>query len=96
MSRGSLIVFAGGVVAGAAIAFAVVPQIAIAQGSTGTAGLYQIQATTSLPQPGTSTIWRLNTATGALDFCTYNNVTVAGPNHVSCEGNTSPGQTHGG
>jgi len=87
MSRGSLIVFAGGVVAGAALAFAVVPQVATAQGAAGTTGLYQIQATTSLPQPGTSTIWRLNTATGALDFCTYSNVTVAGPDHVTCQGN---------
>ena len=88
MSRVSLIVFAGGVVMGAAVAFAVVPQVATAQGAAGTIGLYQIQmANGGIPQPGTSNIWRLNTATGALEFCTYSNVTVAGPNHVTCEGN---------
>jgi hypothetical protein len=31
-----------------------------------------------VPERGTSAIWRVNTATGALDFCTFSNITAPG------------------
>jgi hypothetical protein len=88
MARELLIGLGCGLVAGVLLAFAALPRIATAQGTSGTPGLYQIQLADGLPQPGTSTIWRVNTATGALEFCTFSNVMVAGANHVTCQGNS--------
>ena len=89
MSRGLVLIGLGcGLAAGILIAFAAFPQKATAQATT-TPGLYQIQGFGSF-QPGTSSIWRLNTATGSLDLCTFTNVTVSGGNHVSCQGNSTP------
>ena len=76
----------GLVIGGAAIAISA-PHFAIAEGANGAPGLYQIQGAGS-PQPGVSSIWRVNTATGALDLCTYANVALAGATHISCQGNT--------
>lgn len=90
MSRGLLIGLGCGFMAGAVLAFAAIPRIAVAQGPTATTGLYQIQIATGAPEPGTSTIWRVNTATGALEFCSYVNVTLPGAQHVVCRGNSSP------
>jgi hypothetical protein len=89
-SRGLLIGLGCGLVAGVMVGFAASPHKATAEGAPATPGLYQIQIATGSPQPGTSPIWRVNTATGALDFCTFTNVTVSGGSHVSCQGNTNP------
>ena len=87
MSRELVIGIASGLIAGAWLSLAASPQSAIAQGSAGTPGLYQIQVGGgSTPQAGTSTIWRVNTATGALDFCTFTNVNLSGGSRVSCQG----------
>ena len=88
MAREFLIGLGCGLVAGVLVAFAALPRIATAEGTSGTPGLYQIQVAAGLPQPGTPTIWRVNTATGALEFCTFGNVTLAGTNHVTCQGNS--------
>jgi hypothetical protein len=90
MSRELLIGLGGGLAAGVFLGFAALPQLATAQGTTGPTGLYQIQIATGLPQPGTSTIWRMNTATGALEFCTFTNVITSGANHITCQGNSNP------
>ena len=87
MPRQLLIGLGCGLMTGVLLAFAALPRIAIAQA---TAGLYQIQIATGLQQQGTSAIWRLNTATGALEFCTFSNVTLSGASHISCQGNSSP------
>jgi hypothetical protein len=58
-----------------------------AEGTATTPGLYQIQPAGALGQPGTSAVWRLNTNTGALDFCTYSGVTTAGSAHITCQAN---------
>jgi hypothetical protein len=60
---------------------------ASAEGPASATGQYQIQIATGVPERGTSTIWRLNTATGALDFCTFTNITAPGAGHISCQGN---------
>jgi len=88
MSKGYLLGTGCGLVIGVLFGFAVLPRLAIAQGTPGTIGLYQIQVATGLVQPGTSTIWRLNTATGSLDYCSFTNVTVSAGSHVSCQGNS--------
>jgi hypothetical protein len=49
--------------------------------------VYQIQPAVGLGLTGTSAVWRLNTANGALDFCTFENVSAAGANHIACRGN---------
>jgi hypothetical protein len=67
-----------GLIAGVWLSLATSPTTAIAQSSTGTPGLYQIQVATGMAQAGTSPIWRVNTATGALDFCTFTNVNLSG------------------
>jgi predicted ABC-type sugar transport system permease subunit len=90
MQRGFLIGLGCGLIPGLLLAFAEFSPIASAQGPAGTTGLYQIQTATGLAQPGNSAIWRLNTATGALDFCTFTNLIVAGANHVTCQGNATP------
>jgi hypothetical protein len=87
MSRELLIGIGCGLIAGAWLSFAALPGIATAQQTAGTAGLYQIQVAAGLAQPGTSAIWRVNTATGALDFCTFTNVTMSGATHITCQGN---------
>src|SRR5947207_6107782 len=75
MSRELVIGVACGLIAGAWLSLATSPTTAIAQSSAGTTGLYQIQIASGMAQAGTSPIWRVNTATGALDFCTFTNVT---------------------
>jgi hypothetical protein len=55
---------------------------------TATPGLYQIQATVGAGQPGTSAVWRLNTSTGAVDYCTFTGVVTGGAAHITCQ--TSP------
>ena len=90
MSRELLIGLGGGLAAGVLLGFAALPQVATAQGPTGTIGLYQIQIASGAPQPGTSTIWRVNTATGALEFCAFTNVTVSGASHITCQGSSGP------
>ena len=91
MSRELVIGIACGLIAGAWLSFATSPQTAIAQGSAGTPGLYQIQVGGgSTPQAGTSTIWRVNTATGALDFCTFTNVNLSGGSRGNCQGSSGP------
>jgi hypothetical protein len=90
MPRQLLIGLGCGLMTGVLLAFAALPRIAIAQACPSIAGLYQIQIATGLQQQGTSAIWRLNTATGALEFCTFSNVTLSGASHISCQGNSSP------
>jgi hypothetical protein len=87
MSRPYLLGIGCGLMIGLVIGVLVLPGFAVAQGAPGTIGLYQIQIANGLPQSGTSNIWRVNTATGALDFCTFVNVTVSGGSHVACQGN---------
>ena len=77
----------GGLVFGLSFALALLPHIASAQAPSGVAGTYQLQIATGLQQPGSSNVWRLNTATGTLDFCTFTNVTVSGGTHITCQGN---------
>ena len=91
MSRQWLIGLGCGLMTGILFAFAALPRIATAEATTTpTAGLYQIQIASGLQQQGTSSIWRLNTASGALEFCTFSNVALSGANHISCQGNPSP------
>jgi len=66
------------------------PHLATAQGTAGAPVVYQIQPAIGFGLPGTSAVWRLNTTTGALDFCTFENVSAAGPNHIACRGNPVP------
>ena len=87
MSRQWLIGLGCGLMTGIFVAFAALPRIATA---APTAGLYQIQVASGLQQQGMSSIWRLNTASGALEFCTFSNVALSGTNHISCQGNPSP------
>jgi hypothetical protein len=88
MPRHVIIGFGTGLMAGTLLALLFYPQIATAQGANnGNVGNFQIQFSTGVPLPGTSTIWRLNTATGALDYCTFTNVIVSGANHITCQGN---------
>ena len=89
MSARALLAMVGGALLGSVLVCVVSPPAAVAQSTPGGVppiGLYQIQIASGLPAPGTSTIWRLNTVTGALDFCTFNNVTVSGTSHVVCQG----------
>jgi hypothetical protein len=79
-----------GLITGVLLSIGVQPRIATAQGTTPITGLYQIQIATGLSQQGASEIWRINTATGALEFCTFTNVTMSGASHVTCQGSTSP------
>jgi len=90
MLRQPIIVFILGLVIGSAAIAIDAPHLAIAESVNGAPGLYQIQGAAS-PQPGVSSIWRINTATGALDLCTFANVALGGTSHISCQGNT-PGQ----
>ena len=90
MSRELLIGLGCGLLTSVWLSFATLPGIATAQGTTATTGLYQIQVAAGLAQPGTSAIWRVNTATGALDFCTFANVNLSGANHISCQGTSGP------
>lgn len=88
MSRELLIGVVCGLTAGGWLSLATSPGIAIAQSSTGTPGVYQIQIASGMAQAGTSPIWRVNTATGALDFCTFTNVNLSGGTRISCQGNS--------
>ena len=90
MSRGLVIGIACGLLAGAWLSFVTSPGTATAQGTIGAPGLYQIQVATGMPQAGASSIWRVNTATGSLDFCTFTNVNLSGGNRISCQGNAGP------
>jgi hypothetical protein len=89
MSKACLLAIGCGLIIGLVLGIVMLPGFAVAQGTPGTIGLYQIQIANGLPQSGTSNIWRVNTATGALDFCTFANVTIAGGSHVNCQGNPS-------
>lgn len=88
MSTQLLIAFAIGLAIGAATMAISEPHQAIAQSATGTPGLYQLQSAPSI-QPGVSMVWRVNTATGTLDLCTYANVIPTGSSHINCQGNTA-------
>ena len=68
MSRELVIGVVCGLITGAWLSLATSPRTAIAQGTAGTPGLYQIQIASGMAQAGTSPIWRVNTATGALDL----------------------------
>ena len=88
MPRQMLIGFGAGLIAGILLVFLMFPQIATAQAvNNGNVGTFQIQFSTGAPSPGTSTIWRLNTITGALEYCTFTNVIVGGASHIACQGN---------
>ena len=88
MSKNVAIGFVGGMVAGLFLASAILPKIATAQdASTGAVGTYQLQIAAGVPQVGSSAVWRLNTATGALEFCTFSNVALPRQSHISCQGN---------
>jgi hypothetical protein len=84
MSKGSLVIFMLGIAAGA-LALVNGSHRVTAEPAAATPGLYQIRASGALGQPGTSAVWRLNTSTGALDYCTFNGVTTAGAAHITCE-----------
>ena len=91
MSREWVIGIACGLMAEAWLSLATSPQTAIAQSSAGTPGLYQIQVASGMAQAGTSPIWRVNTATGALDFCTCTNVNLSGGgSRITCQGSSGP------
>ena len=91
MSRNVVVVgLAGGLAIGAWIGGTALYGTATAQSTTASTGLYQIQVATGLSSPGTSAIWRVNTVTGALDFCIFSNVTLSGGGHISCQGNPRP------
>ena len=87
MSRGSMLVFMLGLASGAAAMLVGAPNRATAEATAGVPGAYQIQPAGGLAQPGAWAVWRLNTSTGALDFCTFENVSAAGANHITCRGN---------
>ncbi len=88
MPRQMLIGFGAGLIAGLLLVFMVLPHIATAQAvSSGNVGTFQIQFSAGAPSPGTSTIWRLNTITGALEYCTFTNVIMTGASHIACQGN---------
>jgi hypothetical protein len=90
MRRELMVGFGGGLLVGAWVVFTALPGVATAQGTNGATGLYQIHVGSGLSSPGTSTIWRVNTATGALDFCTFSNVNISGSSHLSCQGGPGP------
>jgi hypothetical protein len=86
MSKGSMVAFLFGLASGGAMMLLGAPHLATAQGTAGALVVYQIQPAIGFGLPGTSAVWRLNTTTGALDFCTYENVSAAGANHIACKG----------
>jgi hypothetical protein len=88
MSRKLIFAVGCGLMTGVLFSFAALPRIATAQATAAATGLYQIQIASGLQQQGTSSIWRLNTASGALEFCTFSNVAISGANHISCQGNS--------
>jgi len=88
MSRELLIGLGCGLMTGVLLSVAALPRIATAQATAPITGLYQIQIATGLQQQGTSAIWRINTATGALEFCTFSNVAISGATHIACQGNS--------
>ncbi len=92
MSKGSMAAFLLGLASGGAAMLVGAPHLATAQGAAGLPVVYQIQPAVGLGLPGTSAVWRLNTSTGALDFCTFENVSAAGANHIACTGNPTPAQ----
>ena len=87
MSKGSMAAFLLGLASGGAAMLVGAPQPATAQGTAATPVFYQIQPAVGLGLPGTSAVWRLNATTGALDFCTFENVGAAGANRITCRGN---------
>jgi hypothetical protein len=87
MSKGSIVAFLLGLASGCAALLVGAPHLATAQGTAATPVFYQIQPAVGLGLPGTAAVWRLNTASGALDFCTFENVSAAGANHIACRGN---------
>jgi|GEM_PF-6295169 hypothetical protein len=90
MSRKVVIGLASGLAIGAWIGGVALYGTATAQGTAASTGLYQIQVASGLASPGTTAIWRVNTATGALDLCTFSNVVLSGGGHISCQGNPGP------
>jgi hypothetical protein len=91
VSRELVIGVVCGLIAGVWLSLATSPGTATAQTTAaGTPGLYQIQIATGMAQAGTSPIWRVNTATGALDFCTFTNVNLSGGSRISCQGSSGP------
>jgi hypothetical protein len=71
-----IITWVGGTAGGLALVSG--PHRAAAEETGATLGLYQIQAAVAAGQPGTSSVWRLNTSTGALDYCTFAGVVTGG------------------
>ena len=68
MSRELVIGVLCGLIAGVWLSLATSPTTAIAQSSTGTPGLYQIQVATGMAQAGTSPIWRGEYRDGRIGF----------------------------
>jgi hypothetical protein len=87
MSKGSMVALLLGLASGGMAMLVGAPHLATAQGTTATPVVYQIQPAVGLALPGTAAVWRLNTSTGALDFCTFENVSAAGANRIACKGN---------
>jgi hypothetical protein len=85
MYKGSMVIFMLRLAAGGVALVSGPLAATAAEGSASTPGLYQIQPAGALGQPGTSAVWRLNTSTGALDFCTFNGVTTGGAAHITCQ-----------
>jgi hypothetical protein len=88
MFKGSMVIFTLGLAA-SGLALVSGPQRAAAA-EPATPGLYQIQAAVAVAQPGTSAVWRLNTSTGALDYCTYTGVVTGGAAHLTCQASPPP------
>jgi hypothetical protein len=87
MSKGSMAAFLLGLASGGVAMLVGAAQLATAQGTAATPVFYQIQPVVGLELPGTSAVWWLNTTTGALDFCTFENVSAAGANRITCREN---------
>jgi hypothetical protein len=88
MSKGLMVIISLGLAAGG-LAMVGGPHRAAAEEPT-TLGLYQIQAALAVGQPGTSAVWRLNTSTGALDYCTFTGVVTGGAAHITCQASPPP------
>jgi hypothetical protein len=89
MSKGSMVIFTLGLAAGG-LALVSGPHRTAAEETAANLGLYQIQAAVAAGQPGTSAVWRLNTSTGALDYCTFAGVVTGGAAHITCQAGPPP------
>jgi hypothetical protein len=89
MTKQSLAVFMLGLVMGAAAMMIGRPNHAVAENTAWSPGLYQIHGSGTL-RPGETNVWRLNTATGVLEFCSYANLSPAGTNRIACQTSNTP------